>query len=383
MQQIADWLEKLGMSEYAQRFADNDIDFSILGDLTDQHLKDLGVASLGHRLKILRAIAELDRQEATAAPPAAARAPPSGPAPRSPSPTPVAPPPQTTPRPQEAAGERRYLTVVFCDLVDSTGIAARLDAEEWRDLVNAYLDDASAAVVEMGGRVAKKLGDGLMALFGYPLAHENDAERAVRAALSIQRALADLNRKNADIGKPELRTRIGLETGPVVVDATGEVYGDVPNTAARVQALAEPGAVLMTAQVQRQVAGLFVVEERGCHQLKGVVRRRGRIRRATVRGAREHAGAIKARPGGERAFAGTAPGHSAAAGTRADLSTRGVAPPSIGGADDHADGQCGGLAGGAGGRRSALGRSDNAGCAARPCRARCAGAVVHRGDPPA
>ena len=112
MQQIADWLEKLGMSEYAQRFADNDIDFSILGDLTDQDLKDLGVASLGHRRKILRAIAELDRQEATAAPPAAARAPSSGPAPRSPSPTPVPAPPQTTPRPQEAAGERRYLTVV-------------------------------------------------------------------------------------------------------------------------------------------------------------------------------------------------------------------------------------------------------------------------------
>ena len=172
--------------------------------------------------------------------------------------------------PIAAAGERRYLTVMFCDLVDSTGIAARLDAEEWRDLVNAYLDDASAAVMEMGGHVAKKLGDGLMALFGYPLAHENDAERAARAALSIQRALADLNRKNAGIGKPELKARIGLETGPVVVDATGEVYGDVPNTAARVQALAEASAVLMTAQVQRQVAGLFVVEERGCHQLKGV-----------------------------------------------------------------------------------------------------------------
>jgi class 3 adenylate cyclase len=139
--------------------------------------------------------------------------------------------------------------------VDSTGIAAKLDAEEWRDLVNAYLDHA--AVTEMGGRVAKKLGDGLMALFGYPLAHENDAERAARAALSIQRALADLNRKNAGIGKPELKVRIGLETGPVVLDATGEVYGDVPNTAARVQALAEPSAVLMTAQVQRQVAGLL------------------------------------------------------------------------------------------------------------------------------
>jgi class 3 adenylate cyclase len=85
----------------------------------------------------------------------------------------------------QAAGERRYLTVMFCDLVDSTGIAARLDTEEWCDLVNAYLDDASAAVIEMGGNVAKKLGDGLMALFGYPLAQENDAERAARAALSI------------------------------------------------------------------------------------------------------------------------------------------------------------------------------------------------------
>src|SRR5215472_3598135 len=262
MQQVTDWLEKLGMSEYAQRFADNDIDFSILGDLTDQDLKDLGVASLGHRRKILRAIAELDRPEATAAPPAAA--------PPSPSPTPVAAPPDTTPRPQEATGERRYLTVMFCDLVGSTGIAAQLDAEEWRDLVGAYLDAASAAVTEMGGHVAKKLGDGLMALFGYPRAHENDAERAARAALSIQRALSDLNRKKAGAGKPELVARIGLETGPAVVDAAGEIYGDVTNIAARVQALAEPGSVLITARVQRQVAGLFVAEERATHTLKGV-----------------------------------------------------------------------------------------------------------------
>jgi class 3 adenylate cyclase/predicted ATPase len=292
MQQVTDWLEKLGMSEYAQRFADNDIDFSILRDLTDQDLKDLGVASLGHRRKILRAIAHLDRLEATAAPPAAAPAPTSGLVPPSPSAPPVAAPPQITPRPQEATGERRYLTVMFCDLVDSTGIAAKLDAEEWRDLVGAYLDTASAAVIEMGGHVAKKLGDGLMALFGYPLAHENDAERGARAALSIQRALADLNRKNAGIGKPELKTRIGLETGPVVVDATGEVYGDVPNIAARVQALAEPSAVFITAQVQRQVAGLFVVEEYGCHQLKGVpqpvtlfrlIRASGGGRRSSVR----------------------------------------------------------------------------------------------------
>jgi class 3 adenylate cyclase len=159
---------------------------------------------------------------------------------------------------------------MFCDLVGSTSISAGLDAEDWRDLVGAYLDVAAAAVTAMGGQVAKKLGDGVMALFGYPVAQENDAERAARAALAIQRALAEVNRKNADTSKPALNARIGIETGPVVVDATGEVYGDAPNIAARVQALAEPGAILVTAGVQRQIAGLFVVEERGSHELKGV-----------------------------------------------------------------------------------------------------------------
>src|SRR5262249_6068350 len=181
MQQIADWLKKLGLSEYGERFAENGIDFSVLPHLTDQDLKDMGVL-LGHRRKMLATIGELSSK------PAAARAPATG-APIGPAAIPTASP---TASATEAAGERRYLTIMFCDLVDSTGIAAQLDAEEWRDLVNAYLDAASAAVTEMGGHVAKKLGDGLMALFGYPLAHENDAERAARAALSIQRALADL-----------------------------------------------------------------------------------------------------------------------------------------------------------------------------------------------
>ncbi len=159
---------------------------------------------------------------------------------------------------------------MFCDLVGSTGISAQLDAEEWRDLVGSYLDAASAAVTDMGGHVAKKLGDGLLALFGYPVAQENDSERAARAALSIHRALAELNNKNVGTGKPALAARIGVETGPAVVDATGEIYGDVANIAARLQTLAEPGAVLVTARVQRQVAGLFVAEERGSHTLKGL-----------------------------------------------------------------------------------------------------------------
>jgi class 3 adenylate cyclase/predicted ATPase len=261
MQQIANWLKTLGMSEYAERFAENRIDFAVLRDLTDQDLKDLGVV-LGDRRKMLRAIAESDGAPAAAPAPTPITLAPA-------SIGPAAAPPAVSTAP-EAAGERRYLTVMFCDLVGSTVISAQLDAEEWRDLVSAYLDAASVAVTEMGGHVAKKLGDGLMALFGYPVAHENDAERAARAALSIQRALAELNRKNVASGKPELAARVGLDTGPAAVDAAGEVYGDVANIAARVQALAEPGAVLITARVQRQVSGLFVAEERGSHELKGV-----------------------------------------------------------------------------------------------------------------
>jgi class 3 adenylate cyclase/predicted ATPase len=201
----------------------------------------------------------------------------------------VAPP--TSP---ELAAERRPITVMFCDLVGSTSLAAKLDAEDWRNLVNAYLDQASAAVTDLGGHVLKKLGDGLMALFGYPHAQENDAERAVRAALAIQRALADLNARNTRSGAPELSARIGIECGSVVVDATGEVFGEAPNVAARVQAAAEPGSVLITGSVQRQVAGLFVVEEKGAHELKGVAQPLSlyRIVRASGGGRRGGARAI-------------------------------------------------------------------------------------------
>ena len=183
MHQVADWLEKLGMSEYAQRFAENRIDFSVLPDLTDHDLEKLGVV-LGDRRKMLRAIINLEateRRSAPAVPAKANTAPPPTSAVSAPIPA-VAPPPISDTA--QATGERRYLTVMFCDLVGSTSISAQLDAEEWRDLVSAYLDAASAAVTEMGGHVAKKLGDGLMALFGYPVAQENDAERAVRAAPS-------------------------------------------------------------------------------------------------------------------------------------------------------------------------------------------------------
>jgi class 3 adenylate cyclase/predicted ATPase len=251
---LVGWLRSLGLERYEAAFRENEIDETVLPNLTAEDLKDLGVGIVGHRRKLLDAIAVLRADPDAKSPPAA----------------PVSAPPPTVAPLSDAAGERRYLTVMFCDLVGSTAISSQLDAEEWRDLVGAYLDAASAAVTEVGGHVAKKLGDGLMCLFGYPVAHENDAERAGRAALAIQRALAELNRKNAGSGKPELTARIGLETGPAVVDAAGEIYGDVANIAARVQAMAEPGTVFATARVQRQIVGLFAVEERGTHNLKGV-----------------------------------------------------------------------------------------------------------------
>ena len=163
-------------------FRDNKIDADVLPRLTDAGLKDIGVSALGDRLRLLDAIAAL----ASAKPPAKLA---------------VSPPKAAALNGREQSAERRPITVMFCDLVGSTSLAAKLDAEDWRNLVNAYLDEASAAVTEFGGHVLKKLGDGLMALFGYPQAQENDAERAVRAALAIQRALADLNARNAGQGR--------------------------------------------------------------------------------------------------------------------------------------------------------------------------------------
>jgi class 3 adenylate cyclase len=154
------------------------------------------------------------------------------------------------------------------DLVGSTNLASKLDAEDWRNVVSSYLDEASAAVTGLGGHVLKRLGDGLIALFGYPQAEENDAERAVRTALAIHPAIAGINAINTSKGAPALSARIGIECGAVVVDETGEVFGDAPNVAARVQAIAEPGSVLITANIHRRVAGLFVTEERGEHELK-------------------------------------------------------------------------------------------------------------------
>ena len=235
----------IDLGQYEAVFREHEIDAGVLRDLVEADLEKIGVP-LGRRKRLLKAIAALGTAETPAKPP---------------SPAPASSPP---------TAERRPITVMFCDLVGSTSMAAKLDAEDWRTLVNTYLDEASAAVTGLGGHVLKKLGDGLMALFGYPQAQENDAERAVRAALAIQRALVEINVRTARKGAPQLQARIGFDSGQAVVDATGEVFGDAPNIAARVQSGAEPGSILITATVQRQTAGLFVAEERGQHELKGV-----------------------------------------------------------------------------------------------------------------
>ena len=224
---VGGWLRNLGLGKHEAAFHDNAIDEQVLRHLTAEDLKEIGVATVGDRRKLLAAIAEL----ATPSPSAEPRSPPRA---------------AQRPKTSEVAAERRPITVMFCDLVGSTALASRLDAEDWRTLVNAYLDEASGAVNRLGGHVLKRLGDGLMALFGYPHAQENDAERAVRAALAVQRALGEMNARNAAKGAPELSARIGLESGPVVVEARGEVFGEAPNIAARIQGLADPGTVLIT-----------------------------------------------------------------------------------------------------------------------------------------
>ena len=172
------------------------------------------------------------------------------------------------------AGERRHLTSLFCDLVSSTEIAARLDPEEWHDVAAQYQRSAASAVMRLGGYVAKYLGDGLVVHFGYPKAHGDDAEQAVRAGLATVEAVAALNNDLAQKYGVTLAVRVGIHSGSVVVGHGGgkeaDVFGDTPNIASRVQAAATPDSVLITAAVHRLVSGLFVVEDRGAHTLKGI-----------------------------------------------------------------------------------------------------------------
>jgi class 3 adenylate cyclase len=177
-------------------------------------------------------------------------------------------------QPREVAGERRHLTVLFCDLVGSTEISARLDPEDWREIEADYLRAVAEATTRFGGFVAKYLGDGVMAYFGWPEAHDNDAERAARAGLAIVDAVGALNQRDGQGTAPKLSVRVGIDSGTVVigkgVGSDSEVFGDTANIASRVQSAAAPNTVIVTPAVHRLVSGLFVVEDTGAHLLKGI-----------------------------------------------------------------------------------------------------------------
>ena len=252
MQQIADWLKTLGMSEYAERFAKNAIDFSVLSDLTDQDLEKLGVL-LGHRRKLLRAIADLKDIKKSEPEVAVAAT------------TPAAP------RPQDSA-ERRQVTVMFSDLVGSTALSARMDPEDLREVISAYQKCVASTVQRFGGFVAKYMGDGVLVYFGYPQAHEDDAERAVRAGLELIAAVTGLKTRAA------LQTRVGIATGLVVVGdliGSGEaqergIVGETPNLAARLQGIAEPNMVVIAEATRKLLGNLFELDDLGAKDLKGI-----------------------------------------------------------------------------------------------------------------
>ena len=253
MQQIADWLKKLGMSEYAERFAENDIDIDVLSELTDHDFDRLAV-SLGHRRKMLRAIRELT---ASLIAPSAER--------QASSPTVPEPAPKDT-------AERRQVTVMFSDLVGSTALSARMDPEDLREVISAYQKCVAETVGRFGGFVAKYMGDGVLVYFGYPQAHEDDAERAVRAGLELVAAVGDLKTHAA------LQTRVGIATGLVVVgDLIGSgasqeqtIVGETPNLAARLQGVAGADTVVIAESTRKLLGNLFELEDLGAKDLKGI-----------------------------------------------------------------------------------------------------------------
>jgi class 3 adenylate cyclase len=249
---VAEWLRELGLEEYALAFRDNNIDGEVLRRLTAEDLRDLGVASIGHRRRLLDAIAALA------------------------SPLP-APPPRSPGQALVGEGrvggeaERRQLTVMFCDLVGSTALSRRLDPEDLREVIGAYHGCVADTVAHFAGFVAKYMGDGVLVYFGYPAAHEDDAERAVRAGLAVIGAVGALT-------APErLSVRIGIASGLAVVgDLIGAgaaqergVVGETPNLAARLQALAAPGTLVIAESTRRQIGALFEIQDLGPQPLAG------------------------------------------------------------------------------------------------------------------
>ena len=253
MDRIKQWLASLGLTQYVADFERNDIDLSLLSKLTDQDLRDLGVLSLGHRKKLLEAIVELKNGDASGS-------------------ANVATENQTIPHSTPATGgERRQLTVMFCDLVGSTALSEKLDPEELRALLHDYRTVCGEVISRYEGFVARYVGDGILTYFGWPKAHEEDAERALRAALEIVQAV-----KGASSTEP-LSVRIGIATGPVVVGEQAGVgeqsklaIGSTPNLAARLQGLAAADQIVIAASTRRLVGNSFELADLGEHELKGI-----------------------------------------------------------------------------------------------------------------
>src|SRR6266536_1239506 len=246
--EITTWLDGIGLAQYATIFAENAIDLDVLSDVSEADLERLGVA-LGHRKRMLRAIASLPGARPAAGASGTGRAPPL------------------------SEPERRQLTVLFCDLVGSTALAVKLDPEDLREVVRGYQSSCAAVVTQMGGHVARFMGDGLLVYFGYPQAHEDDAERAVRAGLAVIEAVGRLDLP------AQLSVRLGIASGIVVVgDLIGAgaaqergIVGETPNLAARLQALAEPGRLLIAENTRQQLGGLFDLEDLGPRTIAGFV----------------------------------------------------------------------------------------------------------------
>src|SRR5262249_26516446 len=246
--QLKTWLDGIGLAQYATVFAENAIDLETLPEVTEADLEKLGV-TLGHRKRILRAITALSAGTVV---PAADALPPTA--------------------PPEA--ERRQLTVLFCDLVGSTALAVKLDPEDLREVIRAFQDSCAAVVTHMGGHVARFMGDGVLVYFGYPQAHEDDAERAVRAGLDL---LAKVGQLLLPSGEP-LQARVGIATGVVVAgDTVGEksaqeqvVVGETPNLAARLQSVAAPSTTVIAGSTLRLLGNVFMCEQVGPFELKGL-----------------------------------------------------------------------------------------------------------------
>ena len=251
--EIAEWLHSLGLGQYALAFAENAVQWDVLPKLTGDDLKDIGVVAVGDRRRLLEAIALLRENPPAVSPQLLAE--------------PVRPP-------NANEAERPQLTVMFCDLVGSTALSARLDPEDLRDVIGAYHRCCADLITEAGGFVAKYMGDGVLAYFGYPRAHEHDAEHAVQAGLALVEAAPQLT---TAAGVP-LQVRVGIATGLVVVgDLIGAgaaqeqaVVGETPNLAARLQALAEPGAVVIADGTRRLLGNLFELKDLGARDLKGI-----------------------------------------------------------------------------------------------------------------